>query len=132
MIQLKGKLFVPVLGLLYQGMAMAQSANAPLTLTIDVNKTYQTIHNFSASDAWSCQFVGNWPDAKRNAMADWLFSMDTAANGNPRGIGLSMWRFNLGAGSSEQGSASGIRDEWRRAESFLEADGSYNWNKQAA
>lgn len=114
------------------GQASAQQTGASLTLTIDTRKTYQTIDNFGASDAWAAQFVGNWPEAKRNEMADWLFSMDTTANGQPKGIGLSMWRFNLGAGSTQQGDASGIRDEWRRAESFLEADGSYNWNRQAA
>ena len=48
-------------------------------------------------------------------MADWLFSMDTLSNGNPKGIGLSMWRYNLGAGSAEQNDNSGINDEWRRA-----------------
>lgn len=132
MIQLKGKQFVPVLCLLYGGMATAQSAAPALTLTVQADKTFQTMHNFSASDAWACQFVGSWPDAKKNTMADWLFSMDTTANGDPKGIGLSMWRFNLGAGSTQQGDASGIRDEWRRAESFLEPDGSYNWNRQAA
>ncbi len=130
MIHLKAKQFVPAVCLLYSQMVAAQSATIPLT--IDANTTYQTIDNFGASDAWSCQFVGNWPEAKKNAMADWLFSLDTTANGNPKGIGLSLWRFNLGAGSSQQGSASGIQDEWRRAESFLEADGSYNWNRQAA
>ena len=51
-------------------------------------------------------------------MADWLFSMDTLANGSPKGIGLSMWRFNIGAGSAAQGDSSGIRDAWRRAASF--------------
>jgi hypothetical protein len=131
MIRFKGKQFVPVICLLYNSMAAAQSASGNLTLTIHANKTFQTIHNFAASDAWSCQFVGNWPDAKKNAMADWLFSVDSAANGDPKGIGLSMWRFNLGAGSSQQGDASGIKDEWRRAESFLETDGSYNWDQQA-
>src|SRR5947208_3635084 len=70
-----------------------------LDIRIDLGKTYQTIENFGASDAWSCQFTGNWPDHDRNAMADWLFSMDTLANGNPKGIGLSLWRFNIGAGS---------------------------------
>ncbi|MBU1821053.1 MAG: xylanase [Bacteroidetes bacterium] len=102
-----------------------------LTLTIDPNKTFQTIQHFGASDAWSCQFVGLWPDAKKNAMADLLFSTDTLANGQPRGIGLSLWRFNIGAGTAEQGTQSGIDDEWRRAESFLNQDGTYNWNKQA-
>jgi len=83
--------------------------------SLDTDSTYQTIHNFGASDAWSAQFVGNWPDAKKNAIADWLFSMDTLSNGNPKGIGLSLWRYNLGAGSAEQEAGSGINDEWRRA-----------------
>lgn len=102
-----------------------------VTLSIDASETYQTIANFGASDAWACQFVGNWPNEKRNAIADLLFSTDTASNGQPEGIGLSLWRFNIGAGSAEQGEQSGIRDEWRRAESFLEEDGSYNWQRQA-
>lgn len=113
------------------GPAMAQPTGAPLTLTIDTRQTYQIIENFGASDAWSCQFVGGWPDAKREAIADWLFSMDTLANGQPKGIGLSLWRFNLGGGSTQQGDASGIRDEWRRGESFFDEDGSYNWKRQA-
>ncbi|WP_207423210.1 glycoside hydrolase family 30 protein [Desertivirga brevis] len=102
-----------------------------ISVTIDLNKTYQTIDNFGASDAWACQFVGNWPDTKKNAIADLLFSKKLKADGSPEGIGLSMWRFNLGAGSAQQGSKSGIADEWRRAESFLDDNGNYNWNLQA-
>jgi hypothetical protein len=88
---------------------------------VDLNssKTYQTIENFGASDAWSCQFVGNWPDEKRNAIADLLFSTDTLNDGSPKGIGLSLWRYNIGAGSTNQGVKSGIKDEWRRAASFM-------------
>jgi O-glycosyl hydrolase len=102
-------------------------------VTIDINllKTYQTISNFGASDAWSCQFVGNWPDAKREKIADLLFSHGTNNDGSPKGIGLSLWRFNIGAGSTQQAGVSGIKDEWRRAESFLNNDGSYNWQNQA-
>ncbi|MDR7130350.1 O-glycosyl hydrolase [Algoriphagus sp. 4150] len=103
------------------------------TVKINVirNRTYQVIEHFGASDAWSGQFVGLWPDQKKNAIAELLFSNESDANGNPKGIGLSLWRFNVGAGSAEQGEASGIRDEWRRAESFLTPDGSYDWSKQA-
>nr|WP_255651148.1 glycoside hydrolase [Cesiribacter sp. SM1] len=105
---------------------------ATKTVTIRLNpaETYQTIDNFGASDAWACQFVGNWPDDKRNAIADLLFSTDTTAEGKPKGIGLSLWRFNIGAGSAQQGSNSGIGDEWRRAESFLQQDGTYDWQRQ--
>jgi len=96
--------------------AKAQQPSAELIeVRINANNTHQTIRNFAASDAWAAQFVGNWPNEKKNAMADWLFSMDTLANGNPKGIGLSLWRYNLGAGSAEQNDQSGIKDEWRRA-----------------
>ena len=111
---------------------VGQSATyPPISITINPSNEFQTIEHFGASDAWSCQFVGLWPDAKRNAIADLLFSHDTLATGQPKGIGLSLWRFNIGAGTAEQGNASGIKDEWRRAESFLNNDGTYDWNKQA-
>jgi len=99
-------------------------------LKLDLSQRYQTIDNFGASDAWSCQFVGLWPEGKKNAIADLLFSMETSPDGQPQGIGLSLWRFNIGAGSAEQGEASDIPDEWRRAESFMLANGQYNWEKQ--
>lgn len=106
-------------------------ATKSITIRIIPAQQYQTIENFGASDAWATQFAGNWPDDKRNAMADLLFSTEVGEDGSPKGIGLSLWRFNIGAGSAEQGDASGIADEWRRAESFLEEDGSYNWQRQA-
>lgn len=109
----------------------------PVKIAINMNSTAQTIRNFAASDAWAVQFVGNWPDAKRNQMADWLFSMETTAEGNPKGIGLTMWRTNIGAGSAQLGEASGIKDEWRRAASPLLNDNSelvkaQNWFLAAA
>lgn len=67
---------------------------------------------------------------KQNQVADWLFSTENHENGQPKGIGLSLWRFNVGAGSAEQGEASQIASPWMRAECFLQADGNYNWNKQ--
>jgi len=95
------------------------------------SETYQSIEHFGASDAWSAQFVGEWPEQKKHRIAELLFSQENDSEGNPKGIGLSMWRFNVGAGSAQQGEASGIRDEWRRAESFLESDGSYKWDRQS-
>ena len=106
-------------------------ATLTVNATIDFAKTYQVIDNFGASDAWSCQFVGNWPDVKRNAIADLLFSTELNASGQPKGIGLSLWRFNIGGGSAQQGEQSGIKDDWRRAESFLNADGTYDWQRQS-
>ncbi|MFO8000638.1 MAG: glycoside hydrolase [Marinilabilia sp.] len=100
-------------------------------LSIKINEEHQVMHSFGASDAWRCQFVGlNWPEAKKQQMAEWLFSQEMDNEGNPLGIGLSLWRFNIGAGSMEQGDSSGIVNPWRRGESFLSADGTYDWNKQ--
>ena len=92
---------------------------------------YQVIDGFGASDAWRAQFVGkNWPLEKRNKIADLLFSKEIDSNGNPKGIGLSIWRFYISAGTSEQGDSSDIKNPWRRGECFLNADGTYNWKKQ--
>ncbi len=100
-------------------------------IAINTRGQKQVIHSFGASDCWSCQFVGRyWPLPKRKRIADLLFSMDTDSKGNPKGIGLSMWRFNVGAGSAEQGNASGISTDWHRAECFQNPDGSYDWTKQ--
>ena len=82
---------------------------------------------FSASDAWSMQFIGLWPQEKQNQIADWLFSTENDANGQPKGIGLSLWRFNVGAGSTEQGENSQIASPWMRAECFLNPDGTYEF-----
>jgi len=102
-----------------------ETANAVI---IDLNDRKQIIRNFGASDAWVCQFVGQWPDKSRNQVADWLFSVEDDANGKPKGIGLSLWRFNIGAGSAAQNN---ITDEWRRTEGFLQDNMSYDWSRQA-
>jgi O-glycosyl hydrolase len=99
--------------------------------TVDVNKINQTIHSFGASGCWGIKYVGeNWPLEKKNRVADLLFSKEFDADGNPKGIGLSMWRINIGAGSLEQGESSKIGSPWRREECFQNAKGEYNWNKQ--
>ena len=109
---------------------IALSAQAD-TYTIDVGQPRQTIRHFGASDAWSMQFIGCWQDeAEQRKIADWLFSTDVDAEGKPLGIGLSVWRFNLGAGSEEQGREAQI-SSGTRTECFLKKDGTYDWTKQA-
>lgn len=106
-----------------------------INVTIDAATVYQTIDGFASSDAWDMEYVGKyWSASNKEAIAKLLFSKEVDDNGDPQGIGLSMWRFNLGAGSEEQGDDSGIisdRKE-RRADCFLtSANGSYNWTKSA-
>jgi O-glycosyl hydrolase len=109
----------------------AAGASAEALYTVDVAARRQRIDHFGASDCWTAQSVGLYPDATRERVADWLFSAAVGTNGQPQGIGLSLWRFNLGAGSAEQGEASGIRSAARRTECFLGPDGRYDWSKQA-
>src|SRR5476651_1454653 len=119
------KKIIPVLALLMLCCILVRGQQNTVSVNIDLSKTYQHMDNFGASDAWSCQFIGNWPKEKKNAIADLLFSEDTLADGSPKGIALSLWRFNIGAGSAQQADSSGIKNEWRRAASFLNTDGTY-------
>lgn len=98
---------------------------------VDASTTYQTWRGFGASDAWSPQFVGEYWTGCRGNIARLLFSQKLGADGQPEGIGLSMWRVNLGAGSREQGEASGISDYRRRQQSFFTDSWTYDWNKCA-
>lgn len=120
-----------ILILLFTSICNVQCAQHPaIHFEIETDQPCQTMDYFGASDCWSMQFIGLWPQEKQNQVADWLFSTENHENGQPKGIGLSLWRFNVGAGSAEQGEASQIASPWMRAECFLQADGNYNWNKQ--
>jgi hypothetical protein len=127
---------------LFQGKAIPESeglqtnweaTELPVELKIDLNDKKQTIQNLGASDAWNTDQIGKyWPLDKKEKLAELLFSDEKDNSGNPLGIGLSAWRFNIGAGTVEQGNASRISDAQRRTEGFLNSDGiSYDWDKQA-
>ncbi len=118
--------------LLYQQLAATTLFAGTLTVRIDAQVAYQTMDGFGASDAWQCAIVGrNWPVQKRERIADLLFSRELDAQGNPRGIGLSIWRFYVSAGTTEQGNASDIANPWRRGECFQRPDGSFDWSRLA-
>ena len=110
--------------------ALSATADNKVSLyRIETSQPHQTVEGFGASDAWSFNKIGLWPQQQQQQIADWLFSTENDAGGKPRGIGLSVWRFNLGAGSEEQGDSSQIQPG-TRTECFLQADGTYNWQKQ--
>lgn len=73
----------------------------------------QPIDGFGASDAWSFWQIGTWEDSIQTQVADWLFSAEDDAQGNPKGIALSIWRFNAGAGSATQGDSAKINRDTR-------------------
>ena len=119
-------------GLFPFGCSEEAITDTSIHIVIDPAATYQSIHSFGASDCWTAKFIGGWKnEGKKNKIADLLFSTAMQPDGSPKGIGLSMWRVNIGAGSYEQGDSSGIADPYRREECFLGSNGQYDWNKQA-
>jgi len=105
-----------------------QLITAQQSVTIDPTTTYQTIEGFGASDCWTVDFVGRYfSDAQKEQAAKWLFSSQLNSDGTVNGIGLSMWRFNLGGGTLGQGTESGITPITRRADAFILPDGTYDF-----
>lgn len=90
--------------------------NGSNTTVIDVNTNYQVMNGFGASACWWSQDVGAWDNADEIMQA--LYDSD-------KGIGLNIYRYNLGAGSKND---THILTENRRTECFLNADGTYNFN----
>ncbi|MCG8697262.1 MAG: hypothetical protein MI922_04355, partial [Bacteroidales bacterium] len=102
-----------------------------LIFTIDFNQEKQTVHHFGASDAWAVDNLYKWPLAKRQDMAEKLFTTENDTEGNPKGIGLSMWRFHIGDGSLDQTNSGYATGGWyKELECFRAENGTYDWNKQ--
>jgi O-glycosyl hydrolase len=72
---------------------------------------------FGASGAWWARDTGGMPTAARGRIAGLLFSR--------RGLGLTMYRYNIGGGGRISAA-----DRW--APGYLRADGSYDWSADAA
>jgi O-glycosyl hydrolase len=102
-------------------LSICSTTHAESELVIELQNEKQIIDGFGASDAWSINpLIKKWESENRQQdiekLADYLFNPNT-------GIGLSMWRFNIGAGSAEQGTSSAIPDTFRRAELFVATEG---------
>ena len=121
------KFKVTLFSMIFSATLMAQQR-----VSINPEIQHQTIEFFGAADAWSGNFVGKyWGEVQKRKIADYLFSQEIDATGNPVGIGLSIWRVNLGAGTLEQPEAD-IYPFQRRAESYMTVDGKgYDWGKCA-
>lgn len=107
------------------------SVEAQNVYTVDCSKHYQVIDNFGASDAWSFHYLGeNYPVTVREKISDLLFSKDFNNQGSPKGIGLSLWRFNIGAGSMDNPNNK-LSNIWRMTECFMDSTGLFDFkNKQ--
>lgn len=99
---------------------LADEAPARVTFVLNPGIRYQTIDNFGANDAWSLPNIGAWSETNKNRIADLLLATNS-------GIGLSGWRFYVGAGRNTET----IRNPWRTAETFAVAPGQYDWSRAA-
>lgn len=106
-------------------MPFAHAQNETITLHVHTAQSKQKIENFGASGAWSMDPIGKtWSEENKNRLADLLFDKE-------KGIGLSLWRFNIGAGGNLPGKAT-LWDPWRGVECFkYKADEPYDWTRQA-
>lgn len=101
-----------------------------INVKLDTLLTYQVIESFGTSSAWWSQYAGGWDNqyketgrSVRDEIAMLLFDKDY-------GIGLTCYRYNLGAGSKESGKGN-YWNEYRRASSFETNPLIYNWNRDA-
>jgi len=86
-------------------------------ITVNPLKMQQKIVGFGASGAWWAQEIGAWDQDKRSEIIELLYGR--------RGIGLTIYRYNIGAGWVE----GDRRDTWRRAETFEVGPRKYDWSK---
>lgn len=87
---------------------------------LDTAVTYQTMYGFGASACWWSQDVGTWENHEE--ILSYLYDGE-------KGIGLNIYRYNLGAGSKGD---EHIQTENRGTECFLNTDGTYDFSKDAA
>ena len=107
---------------------LAPACAEDMEVWIDEKITYQTLESFGVSGCWWSQYMGLWdmpgPNAARTAreqLATWLYDRNF-------GIGLTLYRYNLGAGSADSGNGE-YGDVHRRTQSFETAPGEYDWSK---
>ena len=97
----------------------AEAAAFTGVIRVDASTTRQTMDGFGTSGCWWAQEVGTWEEPVRNQVTRWLFDQED-------GIGLTLYRFNVGAGDVNE-----AKDPWRRVETFETAPGVYDWTRDA-
>lgn len=85
------------------------SKNCEIKLSLDESKQYQTITGFGASACWWSQVAGGSEN------------LDTAVKSlySEQGLGLNVYRYNIGGGSKDNPNCRFKDSMWRTTESFL-------------
>ena len=99
-----------------------------VNVTINSGKQYQTMQGFGASGAWWAQEVGGWVQLDEASGKPVRERISELLHSKENGIGLSIYRYNIGGGSANSGKG----DFWnplRRAECFEVSAGEYDWSR---
>ncbi|MCR5154420.1 MAG: hypothetical protein K6B75_06185, partial [Lachnospiraceae bacterium] len=97
-------------------------------ITINEDVTHQTWKGFGASAAWWAQYVGAWTKQDKNSGLEMRDAIARLLYSPTEGIGLNIYRYNVGAGSKND---SGNYQSDRSTECFETAPGVYDWTKDA-
>jgi len=81
-------------------------------IKINYDTTYQTVEGFGASGCWWAQDVGGWENISE--IMEYLYD-------NEKGIGLNIYRYNIGAGGPTK-----TQDPWRRTQTVEVSPGVYD------
>lgn len=99
-------------------------------IKVNETATHQTWNSFGVSGCWWAQYVGGWDQpykdrelATREEIVQYLYSMEN-------GIGLTSYRYNLGAGSVEKEKSGNFWYPERRAECFEISAGKYDFENK--
>lgn len=114
-----------------ENMEQEKVTQVPITtnvVTIDETKTYQTIESFGTSGAWWSQYVGGFTKDANDTGVSSREDIATLLFDQEKGIGLTSYRYNIGAGSADSGKGT-FWDKHRRAQSFESAPGEYDFSK---
>jgi O-glycosyl hydrolase len=102
--------------------ATASAAEAePQNHRPDPRRSFQTIDHFTASDCWTTKIFEQWSDEGKGKVADLLFSPE-------KGLGLSLWRVNLGGGYQPEN----IKNPLRTVDTFEVSRGVYDFTRMPA
>ena len=124
-----GSLFLSGVFLATALTACTGGQTGPATLTVDLSDRHQTMEGFGASSAWWSQEIGGWTDIGqsgkevREEIMDLLYSEE--------GLGMNIYRYNLGAGTGTGEKPGVFNDSWRSAQSFIDDNGNIDYSLDA-
>ena len=104
---------------IYPESKLVEAGKANGETIIDNTAVYQKMNGFGASACWWGKDVGGWENSKD--ILSLLYDKES-------GIGLNIYRYNLGAGSMDD---ENLYVTGNRTESFMKQDGSYDFDADA-